>query len=38
MFKFWATRIRETPKEPLITLNQWQNILKMSSSLFLESF
>ena len=38
MFKFWATRIQETPKEPLTAFDWWQNMLKISSSLFLESF
>ena len=37
-FKFWVTRIREKLKEPLIIFESWQNMFRMSSSSFLDSF
>ena len=37
-FKFSVTRIREKPKKPLLILEKWENISRMSSSSFLDSF
>ena len=37
-FKFSVMRIREKPKNPLKILEKWQNMSKMSSSSFLNSF
>ena len=36
--KFSVTRIREKPKKPLLILEKWENISRMSSSSFLDSF
>ena len=36
--KFSVTRIREKPKKPLKILEKWQNMSRMSSSSFLNSF
>ena len=37
-FKFSVTRIREKSKKPLIILEKWQNMSRMSSNSFLNSF
>ena len=37
-FKFSVTRIRDKPKKPLIILEKWQNMSRMSSTSFLNSF